>query len=296
VHANALIRDFQKLLRRAVGEGCEIKVVADDHLWPCHVDPSQLEAALLNLTLNARDAMPDGGALQIELQNVTLGEDSIPGVAAGPYVRLSVTDTGCGIAPKDMDRVFDPFFTTKEVGKGTGLGLSMVYGFARQSGGHVAIESAVGVGTTVRLYLPKSTHAPGAEPDAVQTQAVPAGCGRALVVEDDDDVLYITSTMLRDLGYQVLCARNGCEALQLLKSDKRFDLLFSDVVMPKGMTGIELAREARRLCDGIKILLTSGNAADVLARHRAEDEFPIIGKPFRRTDLAQCLRTVMGDA
>jgi signal transduction histidine kinase len=296
VHANALIRDFQKLLRRAVGEGCEVKLVANDRLWPCHVDPSQLEAALLNLTLNARDAMPDGGMLEIELQNVTLGEDSIPGVAAGPYVRLSVTDTGCGIAPKDLDRVFDPFFTTKEVGKGTGLGLSMVYGFVRQSGGHVAIESTVGVGTTVRLYLPKSTQAPGSEPAVVQVQHLPAGRERVLVVEDDDDVLYITSAMLRDLGYQVICARNGREAIQLLKAGKRFDLLFSDVVMPKGITGVELAREAKRLCDGIKILLTSGNAADVLARHRAEDEFPIIGKPFRRTDLAQYLRLVMREA
>jgi len=207
-----------------------------------------------------------------------------------------VTDTGCGIAPKDLDRVFDPFFTTKEVGKGTGLGLSMVYGFVRQSGGHVAIESAVGVGTTVRLYLPKSTQAPGSEPAVVQVQQLPAGRERVLVVEDDDDVLYITSAMLRDLGYQVICARNGREAIQLLKAGKRFDLLFSDVVMPKGITGVELAREAKRLCDGIKILLTSGNAADVLARHRAEDEFPIIGKPFRRTDLAQYLRLVMREA
>ena len=300
VHANALIRDFQKLLRRAVGATCEVKFVADDHLWACHVDQSQLEAALLNLTLNARDAMPDGGTLEIELRNVVLGDDSIPGVAAGPYVRLSVIDTGCGIAPKNLDRVFDPFFTTKEVGKGTGLGLSMVYGFVRQSGGHVAIESAVGQGTTVRLYLPRSTQAPaahaGAEPSVVHAQEPSAGRGRVLVVEDDDDVLYITSAMLRDLGYQVICARNGREAMQLLKAGKRFDLLFSDVVMPKGITGVELAREAKRLCDGIRVLLTSGNAADVLARHRAEGEFPVIGKPFRRTDLAQYLRLVMSDA
>jgi signal transduction histidine kinase/HAMP domain-containing protein len=296
LHANALIRDFQKLLRRAVGESCEVKFVADDHLWPCHVDPSQLEAALLNLTLNARDAMPDGGILEIELRNVVLGEDSIPSVAAGPYVRLSVTDTGCGIAPRNLERVFDPFFTTKEVGKGTGLGLSMVYGFARQSGGHVAIESAIGLGTTVRLYLPRSAQAPGAEPSIVQIQDLPSGRGRVLVVEDDDDVLYITSAMLRDLGYQVICARNGREAMQLLKAGKRFDLLFSDVVMPKGITGVELAREAKRMCDGIRVLLTSGNAADVLARHRAEGEFPIIGKPFRKTDLAQYLRLVMREA
>jgi signal transduction histidine kinase/HAMP domain-containing protein len=296
LYANTLIRDFQKFLRRAIGESCEVKLVADDHLWPCHVDPSQLQAALLNLTLNARDAMPDGGMLMIELRNVTLEDDSIPGVAAGPYVSLSVTDAGCGIAPQNLDRVFDPFFTTKEVGKGTGLGLSMVYGFVRQSGGHVAIESEVGQGTTVKLYLPRSTQAPRAEPSVAQMQDPPVGRGRVLVVEDDDDVLYITSAMLRDFGYQVICARNGREAMQILKAGKRFDLLFSDVVMPKGITGVELAREAKRLCLGIKVLLTSGNAADVLARHRAEDEFPIIGKPFRRTDLAQYLRLVMREA
>jgi signal transduction histidine kinase len=293
MHADALIRDFQELTRRAVGEGCEVKLVADDQLWPCHVDPAQLETALLNLVLNGRDAMPDGGALEIEARNVTLREDTIAGVAAGPYVRLSVTDTGCGIAPEMLDRVFEPFFTTKEVGRGTGLGLSMVYGFVRQSGGHVAIESKVGVGTTVSLYLPKSTQAPDVEAENARMRDVPAGAGRVLVVEDDDDVLDVTSAMLRELGYQVLCARNGADALQMLKGGTRFDLLFSDVLMPQGITGVELAREARRFSKDLRILLTSGNAAYVLARYGAEDEFPIIGKPFRRADLVQYLRLVM---
>ena len=296
VHADVLIRDFQDLIRRAVGESCEVKLVADDPLWPCYVDPAQLETALLNLALNGRDAMPNGGMLQIELRNVTLEENAIAGVSSGAYVKLSVTDTGCGMAPEILDRVFEPFFTTKEVGRGTGLGLSMVYGFVRQSSGHVAIESTVGAGTTVSLYLPKSTQLPAIEMTDVHLQIIPAGSGRVLMVEDDEDVLDVTSVMLRELGYHVVCARNGAEAIQLLTSGKQFDLLFSDVVMPRGMTGIELAREAKRLCADLKVLLTSGNAADVLARYSAEDEFPIIGKPFRRAELAQYLRLVMRGA
>jgi signal transduction histidine kinase/CheY-like chemotaxis protein/HAMP domain-containing protein len=296
VHAGALIRDFQDLLRRAIGEGCDIKLVAEDQLWLCLADPAQLETTVLNLALNGRDAMPRGGTLEIEVRNVTLRDGAIAGVAAGPYVRLSVKDTGCGIAPEILDRVFEPFFTTKEVGRGTGLGLSMVYGFVRQSGGHVTIESKVGVGTTISLYLPKSTQMPAAVADTAQIRDVPAGSGRILMVEDDDDVLDVTSALLRQLGYQVLCTRNGTEALRILKAGERFDLLFSDVVMPQGINGVELAREARRLCSSIKVLLTSGNAADVLARHRAEDEFPIIGKPYRRADLAQYLRLVMRGA
>ena len=296
VHADVLIRDFQDLIRRAVGESCEVKLVADDPLWPCYVDSAQLETALLNLALNGRDAMPNGGMLHIELRNVTLEENAIAGVSSGAYVKLSVTDTGCGMAPEILDRVFEPFFTTKEVGRGTGLGLSMVYGFVRQSSGHVAIESTVGAGTTVSLYLPKSTQLPAIEMTDVHLKDVPAGSGRVLMVDDDEDVLDVTSVMLRELGYHVVCARNGAEAIQLLTSGKQFDLLFSDVVMPRGMTGIELAREAKRLCADLKVLLTSGNAADVLARYSAEDEFPIIGKPFRRAELAQYLRLVMRGA
>jgi signal transduction histidine kinase/CheY-like chemotaxis protein/HAMP domain-containing protein len=293
VHAGTLIRDFQELIRRAVGEGCEVKLVSEDQLWLCHADPAKLENAVLNLALNARDAMPGRGTLEIEVRNVTLSDDAIAGVAAGPYVRLAVRDTGCGIAPEILDRVFEPFFTTKEVGRGTGLGLSMVYGFVRQSGGHVAIESEVGVGTTISLYLPKSTQPPAASADVAEIRDVPSGSGRILMVEDDDDVLDVTSELLRRFGYHVLCARNGTEAVQMLQAGNRFDLLFSDVVMPRGINGVELAREAKRLCGGIKVLLTSGNAADVLARHGAEDEFPIIGKPYRRADLAQYLRLVL---
>jgi signal transduction histidine kinase len=296
VRADALIRDFQRLILRAVGEGCEVRLVADDQLWPCHVDPAQLETALLNLTLNARDAMLNGGTLTIEVRNITLDEDAIAGVSSGPYIRLSVRDTGRGMARETMDRAFEPFFTTKEVGKGTGLGLSMVYGFVRQSGGHVTIESALGVGTSVNLYLPSVSNALDLETDAMQIQDVPTGSGRILVVEDDEDVLSATSAMLTQLGYQVVSARNAGDAILLLKGRDRFDLLFSDVVMPQGITGVELAREAKRLCNDIKILLTSGYAEDVLTQHGAIEDFAIIGKPFSRVELSQRLQLAMRKA
>jgi signal transduction histidine kinase len=296
VQADALMRDFQRLIYRAVGEGCEVKLVADKHLWPCHVDPAQLQTALLNLTLNARDAMPNGGTLTIEVQNITLREDAIVGVASGSYIRISVRDTGCGMTREALDRAFEPFFTTKEVGRGTGLGLSMVYGFVHQSGGHVTIESAIGVGTTVTLYLPSVTDALDLETNAVQIQNVPAGSGRILVVEDDEDVLSVTSAMLSQLGYQVVSARNAKDAILLLKGGDRFDLLFSDVVMPQGITGVELAREARRLSNGIRILLTSGYAEDVLRQHGAIEKFTIVGKPFSRVELAQQVQLAMRSA
>jgi PAS domain S-box-containing protein len=296
VNVNELISEFQGLIRQAVGGGCEVKLRADERLWRCHVDPSLLETALLNLALNARDAMPDGGVLEIETRNVVLDEGAADGCLPGSYVKMSVTDTGCGMPPEVRDRVFEPFFTTKEVGKGTGLGLSMVYGFVRQSGGHIAIESAPGAGTTVALYLPKATQKPDAGLEAIRPQAIPEGSERILVVEDNEDILKVTSAMLTTFGYWVLCARNGAEAIQMLQSGQEFELLFSDVVMPNGMNGVELAREARRLRKGIKILLTSGYAGDVLERHQAVDEFPIIDKPYRLADLARRLRSILHEA
>jgi CheY-like chemotaxis protein len=259
----------------------------------CYVDPSLLESALLNLALNGRDAMPDGGVLEIETRNAVLEQGAVAGCLPGSYVMLSITDTGCGMPPEVRDRIFDPFFTTKEVGKGTGLGLSMVYGFVRQSGGYVAVESAPGAGTTVALYLPEAMQEPDAAAEATQAQVVPGGSERIRVVDDNEDLLEVTSAMLTTFGYQVHCARNAAEAMQALESDQEFDVLFSDIVMPNGMNGIELAREARRLSKDIKILLTSGYAADVLERHRAVDEFPIIDKPFRVKDLARRLRSIL---
>jgi len=294
VDANRLVSEFQGLIRKAVGDACRVRVQAEDGLWLCHVDPALLQTALLNLALNARDAMPDGGVLEIEMSNIDVDEGAVAGCLPGPYVRLSVRDTGVGMPPEVRDRVFEPFFTTKEVGKGTGLGLSMVYGFVRQSGGHVTIESAVGQGTTVTLYLPKSAQTADAETEDSRPQAIPAGSERILVVEDNDELLDLMSTMLTQSGYQVRCARNGSEAIQMLRSEE-FDLLLSDIVMPNGVNGIEVAREARRLNKGIKILLVSGYAGDVVERHQAVGEFPLIDKPFRMPELAARLRSILQD-
>jgi CheY-like chemotaxis protein len=208
-------------------------------------------------------------------------------------VRLSVADSGCGMAPEVRDRVFEPFFTTKDVGKGTGLGLSMVYGFVRQSGGHINVNSAPGVGTTVDLYLPRAMQAHETEPEHIQVQTVPAGSERILVVEDNEDLLEVTSATLTTYGYHVSCARNGAEALRILNSGEHFALLLSDVVMPNGMNGVELAREARQLSHDIKILLISGFAGNVLERHNAVGEFPIVQKPFRSADLVRRLRLIL---
>jgi signal transduction histidine kinase len=295
VNANELISEFQGLIHQAVGDGCEVKLQTDKELWLCHVDPSLLETALLNLALNARDAMADRGVLQIETQNI-VEEESVAGCSPGSYVRLSVTDNGSGMPPEVRDRVFEPFFTTKEVGKGTGLGLSMVYGFVRQSGGHIAVESAPGAGTTVALYLPAATREPDAAQDIIETQALPTGSERVLVVDDNEDLLNVTSAMLSTFGYQVSCAHNGTEALRTLQSDQPFELLFSDIVMPNGMNGIELAREAKRLRKGIKILLTSGYAEGVLQRNSAVGEFSIIDKPFSLADLARRVWSTLREA
>jgi hypothetical protein len=205
----------------------QVKLRTDERLWLCHVDPPLVETALLNLALNARDAMPDGGVLKIETRNVVVDQGAVAGCLPGSYVQVSVTDTGCGMPPEVRDRAFEPFFTTKEVGKGTGLGLSMVYGFVRQSGGYVAVESALGVGTTVALYLPKATQKPDAEVEAIQTQAIPGGSERILVVDDNEALLDVTSAMLTASGYWVLCARNSVEAIRILESGQEIDLLFS---------------------------------------------------------------------
>ncbi len=296
VDVGELIREFQDIIRRAVGKNCDLEIALDDPLWPCHVDPAQLQTALLNLAINGRDAMPAGGLLKIKGRNVILHEANVGELAPGSYVSLSVSDSGSGMAPDILERAFEPFFTTKEVGQGTGLGLSMVYGFVHQSGGHVAIKSTVGAGTTVTLHLPRAPQMPDADQEPREIQPVPANSARILVVDDDEELLEVTSATLSGFGYHVLCAQSGHDAIEVLETDKPIDLLFSDVVMPNGMTGIELAREAKRLRPGIKVLLTSGNSAEALARYGALDEFPIVSKPVTRAALARRLASVLGGA
>jgi PAS domain S-box-containing protein len=292
---NELITVFDALLRRAVGETTSIETKLDPELWVAEVDQAQFQSALLNLIVNARDAMPDGGSLFIETKNVLLdegGASALTGIAPGTYVVVSVRDTGCGMTDESRKRAIEPFFTTKEVGKGSGLGLSQVYGFARQSKGQLEIVSELGKGTTVRLYLPSS----GGEVEETASPNVTVEkkprLSTVLAVEDDPDVLDVAIEMLRGLGYQVFSAPNAVEALAILRrDDARIDILFTDIVMPKGMDGIELAREARRLRPKLQILLASGYPRD--GRDRGEDiadDAVFVMKPYQVSVLAESLR------
>jgi len=293
---NQLLTKMQNLLDRTLGEQveCRFALAAD----PCSamVDPAQLEIALLNLALNARDAMPAGGCLTVETAHVHLdalyagqNEDMLP----GDYVMVAVADNGSGMTAEVLAKVFDPFFTTKDVGKGTGLGLSMVYGFIKQTGGHIKIYSELGEGTIVKLYLPRSA-APQAEIGRVDGK-LPAGGGETvLAVEDDDLVRAHVARELKALGYQALTARNGEEALELLKSGSPVDLLFSDVVMPGGMSGPQLAEQAARLRPQLKVLYTSGYTENTVIHHgRVDPGVQLLNKPYRRQDLALKLRAVL---
>jgi two-component system cell cycle sensor histidine kinase/response regulator CckA len=295
-----LVVSTRELLSRTLGEHIQVEMKLAPDLWPAMADSTQVESAIANLAINARDAMPNGGRLTLETANKHLDAryaDTNPDAQPGDYVMLAVSDTGTGIQPDVLNRVFEPFFTTKEQGKGSGLGLSMVYGFARQSRGHVKIYSEVGHGTTVRLYLPrageeKAPAAPVSAPAASDPDRIDAAI---LVVEDNIDVRRIVCRLLRDFGCTVLEAGSGQAALDILQSDQEIDLMFSDVVMPGGMSGTELVQTARRLRPGIKTLLTTGFAeASLRNQVQFADAGEIITKPYRRQDLARKLRSVLG--
>jgi len=291
------ILGMEQLLRRTLGEHVECEFRIDPGLWRASVDPGQLASALLNLVLNARDAMPSGGRLTVKVQNISLGEADVDvdGQARpGDYIMVAVTDTGTGMTAEVASRAFEPFFTTKDVGKGTGLGLSMVYGFAQQSGGSMQIRSEPGQGTAVKLFFPRvgAPQASAAPPAGQRTTA--AGSETILVVEDDDIVRGYVEGELKALGYRVIVTRNGPAALEILRGPETIQLLFTDVVMPGGLFGPELAREAARLRPDLRILMTSGysehpvEALDGLGR-----EVQILNKPYRRHDLAMMLRSVL---
>ncbi|HEX2554659.1 MAG TPA: ATP-binding protein [Microvirga sp.] len=284
------------LLRRTLGEPIDVHVEASCGLVWALADRSLLESSLLNLALNARDAMPQGGTLTIRTGQRTAGPDEGDIPIGQDVVFVEVSDTGVGMPSDVVARVFEPFFTTKEVGKGTGLGLSMVYGFAQQSGGHVGIRTQPGRGTTVTVLL--RAVSPDLPPDARRhlPAALPTGTERVLLVEDDPQVLQSVSSQLLDLGYRVTAVADGLDALNLLRQDQPFDLLFTDLVMPKGMSGVDLARHARDLRPGIKVLLTSGYAEETFARHGRPDEgMQMLRKPYRRQDLAAMLRRVLSE-
>ncbi len=298
ISINDVLRETLTLCQKTLGEGIEVELRLQPEIWTCFTDPVQFEAAVLNLAANARDAMDLSGRLTIASENVTAG-GSGEGIdlAAGEYVVVSVSDTGCGMSADVLARAFEPFYTTKDVGKGTGLGLSQVYGFAKQSGGAARIESRRGLGTTVRIYLPRKDGLP-AEQDGLADRLFAAARGRAtvLVVEDDIDVREMTVAILSDLGYRTLVAQTGPEALALLRNENAVDLLFTDIVMPAGMSGIDLARAASRLRPGLKVLLTSGYAGSVLPEAlSAGAEFPFLAKPYRAPTLEAKLSETLGE-
>jgi len=288
---------MKPLLRSAVAEDIEIQYVHEPQSWHALIDPVQLESALLNLVINARDAMPDGGRLRIETSNLELSDsdtDYVAEVNPGHYLQIAVTDTGTGIAAQHIDRVFDPFYTTKSTGAGSGLGLSMVYGFVKQSGGHITLDSTPGSGTTVRLYLPAAAQEATTTAPHIDDSTAAPGSGKVLLVEDDELVREHVRSLLASLGYQVVQARNGDEGMEMLRGHDDIDLLFTDVVMPGRLNGLELAEAAWRVKPGLAVLFTSGYAEDVLAdRAGFTQSVELLLKPYRRQELAAALRRVL---
>jgi PAS domain S-box-containing protein len=296
VDANALVVSLEDLLRRTIGETIDLDIVAASGLWCTLCDPNQLESALLNLAINARDAMPDGGKLTIATANARIdGIDAdTPALLPGDYIRIDVTDTGTGMSPEVAARAFDPFFTTKPIGQGTGLGLSMIYGFARQSNGHVLIDSKQGAGTSVRLYLPRH-HGDAAEErvaSAAADEHIATG-ETVLVVEDEPVVRGVIVEMLHDQGYRVLEATDGPSGLRMLRLNDRIDLLVTDVGLP-GMNGRQLADQARETRPGLKILFITGYAENVaIAKGFLQPGMEMITKPFELDNLSQRIREMV---
>jgi PAS domain S-box-containing protein len=298
IDVNALISGMSDLLHRTLGEATEVLTVRGAGLWRVEADPTELESAVLNLALNARDAMPEGGRLTIETANVDI--DRIYSaqhaeVLPGQYIAIAVSDTGTGMSPEALSRAFEPFFTTKPIGEGTGLGLSQVYGFVKQSGGNVKIYSEPGHGTCVKIYLPRLAglvqteipESPPATPEAAAEETI-------LVVEDDDDVRAYSVEILRELGYRVIEAHDGPSALRLLERQFRVDLLFTDVVLPGGMTGAQVAAQARGAKPELKVLFTTGYARNAIVHNgRLDQGVQLITKPFSMSDLATRIRDVL---
>lgn len=299
LHPNDLVGGMADILRRTIGETIRLETVLAAAPWTICADPAQLESAMLNLAINARDAMPEGGALRIETGNVVLRDGDVPGaesVAEGPHVRLAVSDTGDGMTTDVLARALDPFFTTKGVGKGTGLGLSQVYGFVRQSGGHLQIDSKPGEGTTVAIYLARHADAvrPEAKPVVEQVPLPRARKGETvLVCEDEDQVRMVSVETLEELGYAVLSAANGEEALGLLDTSRDIRLIFTDVVMP-GINGRELADRALERRPNLKILFTTGYTSGAIVHGgRLDEDVTLIQKPFTAAELAGKVRELL---
>ena len=303
VDLNRLVASLSEMLTRTVGETIAVETILGSGLWPTFVDVSQLENAIVNLVVNARDAMPSGGRITIETANASLDEAycrQFGDVAPGQYALLSVSDTGTGISPEHLSKVFEPFFTTKSASMRTGLGLAMIYGFVKQSKGHIRIYSEVGHGTTAKIYLPRMIGAARAKsvPAAARGESAQSPTARpgevVLMVEDDEDVLDSTVTLLRELGYSVLAARNGAAALAQLQGSERVDILFTDVVLPQGMNGRALAIEAAALRPTLPVLFTTGYARNAIIHDgRLDPDVQFLAKPYTQQDIAQKLRAVL---
>ena len=293
---NDTVSQMRDMLCRTLGETNEIEVTLADRLWMADADRAQVESALLNLAVNARDAMPEGGRLAITTVNTSLDQDYAmqhAEVIPGDYVALIVQDTGTGMTPEEQARAFEPFFTTKEQGKGTGLGLSMVYGFAKQSGGHVTIESAPDKGTTVSLYLPRNRRARTSVRKKIP-EPPRSGGEKVLIVEDDPSLRVLYVSMAKDLGYAVLEAEDGHAALAHLSADSEIDLLLTDVTLPKGMSGPDIAAEAMVRIPGIRVLYMSGySRAPGTENATLGETAMLLAKPFRKKALADKLREVL---
>ena len=297
LNLNGLVQSMSEMAERTLGDHISLKQVLAPELWNTRIDPTQAEVALLNVLINARDAMPGGGTVTVKTENLLIEDEDtalFKTVGPGAYVVVSVTDTGSGMAPEILARVLEPFFTTKGEGKGTGLGLAMVYGFAKQSGGSVKIYSEVGHGTTVRLLFPASDQKIEDERKASQRAADRHGTETILVVDDRPDVAATAGTILEDFGYKVIIADGPRAAIEFLDDERRIDLLFTDLIMPGGMNGVMLARAARERQPKIKILLTTGYAEASLERTDAGGtEFEIINKPYKRLELARRVRRII---
>jgi PAS domain S-box-containing protein len=281
---NTLINGFESVLRRAGNSSIAFRADLAPNLNPVLVDAPRFETALLNLVVNARDAMPAGGTISIVTKNADLADGQVAGLAAGRYVMVTVSDTGSGMTQEVMMRAFEPFFTTKEVGKGTGLGLSQVYGFMKQSGGAVEAVSTVGEGTTISLYLPATD---GQAEDGSNCEE---NADKVLVVDDEQDVMDLAAALFRNIGYEVYTANNAESAMEILHRNTDISVLFSDIMMP-GMNGLELAKQARSFRPGLKVLLASGYPLPALkAQDKSIEEFGFISKPYRLSELAKKLR------
>lgn len=299
VDVKLLINDSVKLIKPMIGESIELSVITPENLWPIWVDAAQLENALMNLIVNARDAIVDNGKITVEITNLTLDAAISMGrydIAPGDYVKISITDNGCGISKENLAKVFEPFFTTKQVGKGSGLGLSMVYGFVKQSKGNATIYSEEGHGTTVNLYLPRAIPKESTVPETSKPkfEVVRSGNETILVVEDEPDLLRLTIDFLSDLGYRVISAANGVEALKVVERESNIELLCTDVVMPQGITGPDLAKKLREIYPAIKVLFVSGYTQNALSQNYTIPETTkILTKPYKMYELAVAVRELL---